>query len=72
VDKKLRSSGFNSRPATAEWGATFMSINSTLILPILALLAGILILLRPRLLNHIVAIYLIVVGIIGLWPHLVR
>ena len=34
--------------------------------PILALLAGILILVQPRLLNYIVAIYLIVVGLIGL------
>jgi hypothetical protein len=34
--------------------------------PIVALLAGILILLMPRLLNFIVAIYLIVVGITGL------
>ena len=34
--------------------------------PIVALLAGILILIMPRLLNYIVAIYLIVVGIIGL------
>jgi len=34
--------------------------------PIVALIAGIAILLIPRLLNIIVAIYLIVVGIIGL------
>jgi hypothetical protein len=34
--------------------------------PIVALIAGILILLIPRLLNFIVAIYLIVIGIIGL------
>jgi hypothetical protein len=34
--------------------------------PIIALLAGILILVMPRLLNYIVAIYLIAVGIIGL------
>jgi len=34
--------------------------------PVVALIAGILILLMPRLLNYIVAIYLIVVGIIGL------
>lgn len=34
--------------------------------PIVALLAGILILLMPRLLNFIVAIYLIVVGVTGL------
>ncbi|NBC46894.1 DUF3096 domain-containing protein [Halochromatium sp.] len=34
--------------------------------PILALVAGILILVQPRLLNYIVAIYLIVIGILGL------
>jgi hypothetical protein len=34
--------------------------------PVVALLAGILILIIPRLLNYIVAIYLILVGIIGL------
>jgi hypothetical protein len=34
--------------------------------PIAALIAGILILLIPRLLNYIVAIYLIVFGILGL------
>lgn len=34
--------------------------------PAVALLAGILILIMPRLLNYIVAIYLIVVGITGL------
>ena len=34
--------------------------------PIVALIAGVLILLMPRLLNYIVAIYLIVIGIIGL------
>ena len=37
--------------------------------PIVALIAGVLILLMPRILNYIVAIYLIVVGIIGLWPR---
>jgi hypothetical protein len=34
--------------------------------PAIALIAGILILLMPRLLNYIVAIYLIAVGILGL------
>lgn len=34
--------------------------------PIVALVAGIAILLVPRLLNYIVAAYLIVVGVIGL------
>lgn len=39
--------------------------------PLVALLAGILILIVPRLLNYIVAIYLIIVGIMGLGliPH---
>jgi hypothetical protein len=35
--------------------------------PLVALIAGILILLIPRLLNYIVAIYLIIVGVLGLW-----
>ncbi|HKB53849.1 MAG TPA: DUF3096 domain-containing protein [Ramlibacter sp.] len=35
--------------------------------PVAALVAGILILLIPRLLNYIVAIYLIVIGAIGLF-----
>jgi hypothetical protein len=35
--------------------------------PLLALIAGILILIVPRLLNYIVAIYLIIVGLIGLF-----
>jgi hypothetical protein len=38
--------------------------------PIVALIAGILILVMPRLLNYIVALYLIVIGILGLLPHL--
>jgi Protein of unknown function (DUF3096) len=37
--------------------------------PVIALIAGILILLMPRLLNYIVAIYLILVGVLGLFPH---
>ena len=34
--------------------------------PLVSLIAGILILMIPRLLNYIVAIYLIVIGILGL------
>jgi hypothetical protein len=34
--------------------------------PLVALLAGILILLMPRLLNYIVAVYLIIIGVVGL------
>lgn len=35
--------------------------------PLIALIAGILILVMPRLLNFIVAIYLIIIGLIGLF-----
>ncbi len=34
--------------------------------PLAALIAGVLILVMPRLLNYIVAIYLIVIGVVGL------
>lgn len=34
--------------------------------PLVSLLAGILILVMPRLLNYIVAVYLIVIGVLGL------
>jgi hypothetical protein len=39
--------------------------------PIIALIAGILILIVPRLLNYIVAVYLIVIGLVGLLGHIV-
>jgi hypothetical protein len=35
--------------------------------PLVALVAGILILIMPRMLNYIVAFYLIIVGVIGLF-----
>ena len=35
--------------------------------PLVSLIAGILILIIPRLLNYIVAVYLIVIGLIGLF-----
>ena len=38
--------------------------------PLIALIAGILILIVTRLLNYVVAIYLIIVGILGLVPVL--
>jgi hypothetical protein len=42
----------------------------TILHPVIALIAGILILIMPRLLNYVVAIYLILVGILGIFPHL--
>jgi hypothetical protein len=51
-----------------------MVITSAHIPAIVALIAGILILIMPRLLNFIVAIYLIVIGLVGLgllrWLHM--
>ncbi|HWA03222.1 MAG TPA: DUF3096 domain-containing protein [Rhizomicrobium sp.] len=38
--------------------------------PLVALIFGILILIVPRALNYLVAIYLILAGVMGLWPHL--
>jgi hypothetical protein len=43
-----------------------MTIATAHLQPLVALVAGVLILLMPRLLNYIVAIYLIVIGIAGL------
>ena len=38
--------------------------------PLISLIAGVLILIVPRLLNYIVAIYLIIVGLMGMFPQL--
>ena len=43
-----------------------MTIGIAHLQPIVSLIAGVLILIMPRLLNYIVAIYLIVSGVIGL------
>jgi hypothetical protein len=49
-----------------------MNLHSFLIEPIIALIAGILILMVPRLLNYVVAIYLVIIGIVGLAPHFIH
>ena len=43
-----------------------MNINLALT-PLVSLIAGILILIMPRLLNYIIALYLIIIGLIGLF-----
>ena len=43
-----------------------MNITLSLV-PIVSLIAGIMILMIPRLLNYIVAIYLIVIGLVGVF-----
>jgi hypothetical protein len=47
-----------------------MHIDIIMLQPLVALLFGILILILPRLLNYLIAIYLILVGLTGLFPHL--
>ncbi len=47
-------------------GGTTLAIGVATLSPLVALIAGILILLMPRLLNYIVAIYLIIAGLLGL------
>jgi len=64
--------GVRRNPFTPQWGprrpreGATVSLNLT-IGPLIALIAGILILIVPRLLNYIVAIYLILVGLLGLF-----
>jgi hypothetical protein len=43
-----------------------MTLSVAHLQPIVALIAGVLILLVPRILNYVVAIYLIVIGLLGL------
>jgi hypothetical protein len=47
-----------------------MHIDIVTLQPFVALLFGILILILPRLLNYLIAIYLILIGLTGLFPHL--
>ena len=44
-------------------------MNTLLLEPLVSLIAGILILIVPRLLNYVVALYLIVIGILGLMRY---
>ena len=53
-------------PAQEDRQETPMVITAAHITPLVALVAGILILVMPRLLNIIVAVYLIIVGLTGL------
>ncbi len=47
---------------------TAMQLNLT-VGPFVSLIAGILILVMPRLLNYIIALYLIIIGLVGLFGH---
>ncbi len=47
-----------------------MTMTAFTITPLISLIAGVLILIMPRLLNYIVAFYLIAVGLVGLFPQI--
>jgi hypothetical protein len=49
-----------------------MDLSTLPITPLVSLIAGVLILIMPRLLNYIVALYLIVIGLLGLFPQLLN
>ena len=55
-----------------ESGVFIVTVSLLVLQPLVALIAGVLILAVPRLLNYIVALYLIIVGVTGLWPHLLH
>ena len=54
-------------PLLAQGRGGGVTIHYTLAGPFLALLAGILILIVPRILNYVVAVYLILIGLIGIF-----
>jgi hypothetical protein len=54
------------RAVVLTWAALTMNLHLALT-PLISLLAGILILVMPKLLNLIVAVYLILVGLVGLF-----
>ena len=47
-----------------------MDLGTIPLTPLVSLIAGVLILIMPRLLNFIVAIYLIIVGVLGIFPKI--
>jgi len=49
-----------------------MTIDVVTLQPLLAIVIGILILIVPRILNYAVAAYLIIIGVLGLWPNILN
>jgi hypothetical protein len=69
----LRRPGYeNTKPSTSEIDQWLIPLSTLIIAgislsPLISLIAGILILIMPRLLNFIVAIYLIIIGLVGVF-----
>lgn len=57
-------------PSRMNAEVSLAAMDPVLLNPLIALIAGILVLLMPKILNYVVAIYLIAIGIIGLAHHL--
>jgi hypothetical protein len=68
LSAELSFHAFGFLPVPKEINMEAISLVS--IQPLVALIFGILILIVPRLLNYLIAIYLILVGAMGLWPQL--
>jgi len=70
TDMRIAANEIGTSHCLAIYGRSAKGINMVIgiahLQPIIALIAGILILIVPRLLNFIVAIYLIIVGLLGL------
>ncbi len=49
-----------------------MTIDVVTLQPLLAIVIGVLILIVPRILNYAVAAYLIIIGVLGLWPNVLN
>ena len=62
--------GFTRCNQRTQSGEAPMHLDIITIQPLVALLFGILILILPRLLNYLIAIYLIFIGLVGLFPHI--
>jgi hypothetical protein len=58
--------------ASREQEASKMTVTVAHITPILALIGGIVILIAPRILAYIVAFWLIIYGVLGIWPNLLN
>lgn len=52
------------------WLAGRIIMNVAMTNAVISIVAGIVILIKPKLLNYIVALYLIIVGVVGLLPHI--
>lgn len=61
--------GLTATPALAQTRYHSYAIRIVPFSPIIALIAGILILIFPRILNYIVAVYLILIGLFGLFAR---